>query len=135
VPTTTPDETQEEPAEERQRSFWASFSQTDLRLFLVTFAGTVAANVLTVMIVAVAVIAARPENSGRPTASGALDDILVLAIAATLLGISMAAWSPWRPWVGRLRALNVVGPVITVVLGLFTLVYLLILLGYAAGVK
>jgi hypothetical protein len=59
--------TEKESAEEREHSFSASFSQGDLRLFLITFAGTVAANILTVMVVAVAVILARPQLVGRPT--------------------------------------------------------------------
>jgi hypothetical protein len=44
---------------ERQESLWASFTRDDMKLFLVTFAGTVAANIVTVMVVAVAVIFAR----------------------------------------------------------------------------
>jgi hypothetical protein len=37
-------------------SLWGSFNRADIKLFLITFAGTVAANVVTVLVVAVAVI-------------------------------------------------------------------------------
>jgi hypothetical protein len=43
------------------------FSRDDVRLFWVTLAGTVVANILTVMIVAVAIILARQTSSRTPT--------------------------------------------------------------------
>lgn len=60
----------EDPAEgdqvekERQESLWASFNRADMRLLIVTFAGTVAANVVTVMVVAIAIIVARSQING-----------------------------------------------------------------------
>ena len=52
--------------EREQQSFWESLDRADKKLFLVTFAGTVAANVVTVTVLAIAVIIARPSVSGQP---------------------------------------------------------------------
>jgi hypothetical protein len=54
--------------EHRNESFWASFNRADAKLFLITFAGTVAANVVTVMTVAVAIIVARLLQAPAPSA-------------------------------------------------------------------
>lgn len=126
-----PDDKHEEPTGERQPSFLASFSQADLRLLLITFAGTVAANVVTVMVVAVALIAARPKNSERPTVAS----VLILALFG-LIGVFIVARG--APDFRRKRArgtTTVTLRVLTVVMGLMTLEILLVLLGYAVGVK
>ena len=75
--------TAEEPEQEHQESLWASFTRADMRLFLVTFAGTVAANILTVMLVAVAIILDRPSSGPRPTSTG----MIILIFLALSLGI------------------------------------------------
>lgn len=53
--------------EPENESLWASFNRADMKLFIVTFAGTLAANVMTVTVVAVALLIARPLTIGRPT--------------------------------------------------------------------
>jgi len=45
----------------KPRSFWASFTRTDARLFWLTFAATVAGALVSVMVVAVAVLLALGE--------------------------------------------------------------------------
>ena len=52
----------------RKESFPGSFSRDDAKLLLITFAGTVAANVMTVIAVAAAIIVdRRPGNQGTST--------------------------------------------------------------------
>jgi hypothetical protein len=135
VATTTTDDSHEERAEEDHRSFLASFSPADLRLFLITFAGTVAANVVTVMVVAVAVIAARPKVSGRPT----VGDVLAFLFCA-ICGIGFLCWFP--VWVRDKRTKGKISPrenvlilIMLVLMGLITSEILLLLLGWAVGVK
>jgi hypothetical protein len=118
----------------RQESIWASFTRDDMKLLLITFAGTVAANVVTVMVVALAVIAARPTKGLRLTVS-----IVLIFVTYVVVGILCAAISAIAT--RRMRARGVTSRVIRVMIagvvamGLFALVYLLVLLGLAAGVK
>ena len=112
----------------------ASFTQADLKLFLVTFAGTVAANVGTVMIVAVAVIVTRPPIGVRPGAGAVLTDLCGAAIGLMTIGIGVAALRRWRSSYKTSRP-EVVMLVLAAVMGLGTLAFLLALLGYAVGVK
>jgi hypothetical protein len=126
---------EKEPAEEREHSFLASFSQGDLRLFLITFAGTVAANVVTVMIVAVAVIAARPQVSGRHTAGEVLD-FLFTAITGIAVLCFFLVWLPDSRAKEKIsRRTNLVGLICMVLMGLITSEILLLLLGWAVDVK
>ena len=127
--------TEKEPAEERERSLWASFSQADMRLFLVTFAGTVAANVVTVMVVAVALIASRPSNGGRPTVGAVLIDLACVICGVMTVGIGVAAFRRKGPRDTTSRTITVMIASVTVFMGLLASVYLLILLGYAVDVK
>ena len=122
--------TEKEPAEEEhQESFWASFNRADAKLLLVTFAGTVAANAVTVMVVAIALISARPAFAGRPGIGTVLIYLYFVIIGAlgvgTTLSLSRRAHRRWRV---ALVAVAVVG-------GLAVFDALLILLGYAVGVK
>ena len=89
--------TEKEPAEEEEHeaSFWASFTRADTRLFLMTFAGTVAANIVTVMVVAVALIASRPSNGGRrPTVGSVLIDLFCVISGVITVRIGLAAGIP-----------------------------------------
>jgi hypothetical protein len=126
---------EEGAGKEHEESFWASFTRADRRLFLITFAGTVAANVVTVMVVAIALIVARPPPGVRPTPAAVLLDLGVVVIGLMTIGIGVAALRRWRPRDTTSRANDMVTLVLTVVMGLFTLVFLLVLLGYAVGVK
>jgi hypothetical protein len=126
---------EKEPAEEREHSFLASFSQADLRLFLITFAGTVAANVVTVMVVAVALIVARPQLGGRPTVGAVLTLVGFAAIGVVMVGRNVTSLLHKRPRDTTSRTLNAPLLTLTVILGLITSEIVLILLGLAVGVK
>ncbi|SRR5229473_7130404 len=89
--------TPKEPRDDPDRSFWRSFSQADMRLLVVTFAGTVAANVMTVLLVATAILVAkRQPRTGRAALeyllAGAVS-LLLLVVCAVL--ISRRASRPW----------------------------------------
>ena len=127
--------TEKEPAEERERSLWASFSQADMRLFLVTFAGTVAANVVTVMVVAVALIVARPQISGRPTVGAVLILVGFAVTGVVMVGRNVISLLRKRPRDTTSRTLNAPLLTLTVLLGLITSEIVLVLLGLAVGVK
>lgn len=58
--------------QETRTSFWASFTQADMRVLVITFAGTLAANIVTVLVVAVAVVVARSSAHPKPTGSSVL---------------------------------------------------------------
>src|SRR5262245_12135017 len=70
-----------ETSEDRESSFVGSFSQADMRLFVVTFTGTVAANVVTVLVVAVAILLARSGSSSRPSVGSVLIFLLTIVLA------------------------------------------------------
>lgn len=122
-------------SEERERSFWASFSQADMKLFLVTFAGTVAANVVTVMVVAVALIASRPATGGRPTVGSVLIDLFCVICGVLTVGVGVHAFRQKRPKDTESRVIALMVASLTLFMGLLSSVYLLVLLGYAVGVK
>jgi hypothetical protein len=124
--------TVEEPAKEQehQESFWASFNQADMKLFVLTFAGTVAANIVTVMVVAVAVILVRAKRT--PTWSA----LLYSAAAATFLGYVITTVARFLPSSNRTKRLIRISSLpfgLLVCFGVLLLV--LILLGDAAGIK
>jgi hypothetical protein len=121
---------------ERQEPLWASFTRADMRLFLVTFAGTVAANLVTVVVVAVAIIFARPPNSARPTA-GVVFNYLYLVSFGIFALVGLLSWFRKNRSKGSTsRTIATIWVVFaTVTLVLMTLVLLLVLLGYAVGVK
>jgi hypothetical protein len=105
----------------------ASFSQADLKLFVVTFAGTVAANVVTVIIVAVALLLARPPAGVRPTPAAVLIDLYAVVIGLMTVGIAI------RHMRGGRRDLVLL--FLVTITGLGGLIFAMILLGYAVGVK
>jgi len=120
---------------EAEPSFWDSFTRADARLFLMTFAGTVAANVVTVMVVAVALIASRPPSSGRPTAGSVPIDLACSAAGVMAVGIGITALRRTRMNDRGSRTIALMIGAVTVFMGLISSVYLLVLLGYAVGVK
>jgi hypothetical protein len=128
VAATTPDDT-EHGDKEPEPSFLASFNRADAKLFLVTFAGTVAANVITVMVVAVAVILARPQLAGRPTVGLVLVYLFLGGFGVLLTSVSIV----------RLRRKRVISKMFILILMVFSAILvsedLLILLGFAVRVK
>lgn len=121
----------EEPGEkERQEPFWASFNRADMKLFLVTFAGTLAANVLTVMLVAVAIISVRTRFV-KPTPIGVIGALIV----ALLGGLGIVAIPQILREKGQTRLNKVVGWIMVAVVCSVTVLIVLSLLGYAAGIK
>jgi len=129
----------EEPAtaadgagKKHEESFWASFNRADMKLFLLTFAGTVAANVVTVMVVAVAIILAQPPKGERPTTL-LLFSLTLVAGGIFFMGVGTILFRRMHK-ISRMIMAEVF-LVCTVGMGLCTLEFLLILLGFAVKVK
>ena len=134
--TTTADDTHDEPAEERQPSLLASFSRADLRLLLVTFAGTVAANVVTVMVVAIAIILARPRVVGAPPTVNVVLAFLVSAVSALGFLPFLILYFRDKRAKGKISPReDVLIVVLLMLMGLLGTLALLTLLGWAVGVK
>jgi hypothetical protein len=133
----TADDSQEEHgAKEVERSFWATFTRADMRLFLVTFAGTVTANIVTVMVVALALIASRPPSGQQGANAGGVVILVifsVLGLASVI--VSVAALRRNRSKHTMDLTTKVILAALAVSLGVLALLSLLILLGWAAGVK
>ena len=124
------------PAEkEAEKSFWASFTQADKRLRLITFAGTVAANFVTVMVVAAAVILTRPPNTSGPTLGSVLIYLgcVICGVLAVGVGITVVRRKPPAGTIFRTFAVTL--GFFLVAMGLITSVFLIVLLGEAAGLK
>ncbi len=123
-------ETREEKrSSEREAARW---SRSDTRLLLVTFLGTVAANLLTVLIVALAILFARGGNTGVALyGAAALNPALgleVLVIVGSLMALLL---------IRRLRRsvpLREQGNLLLVCVVIAAMTALL-LLGFAEGVK
>jgi hypothetical protein len=126
VAATTPDDTHEEPAEEPKPSLLDSFSQADLKLFLITFAGTVAANVVALMFVGLAVLLVRVVG----TPSGPVEVVMVVLVLFMCVGIATLLMV-WRKEAPESQFLLWSAGV----LSMFALVWVLTLLGWATGVK
>ena len=94
--------TEDGAAQEPTPSGWKSLS-SDTRLFIVTFAGTVLANVVTIMVVAVAVIIARPRVSGQPKTAVNILWYIGLAAVSTVIAGGAVAYSRHRDKEGRDR--------------------------------
>jgi hypothetical protein len=107
-----------------------------MRLLLVTFAGTVAANLVTVMLVAIAIIFARPSNGVRPTPGTVLFYLLDVWVGTSVV-VSLLTWlRKKRPRGSTSRTIaTITVAFVTVTVTLSTVVVLLILLGWAVGVK
>lgn len=118
---------EDQAGKERQESLWESFNRADMKLFVVTFAGTLAANVVTVMVVAVAIIFDRPVK--RPTAPPVLDYVIIAIVSMIGLGVGRTLL---HHKASRNRRLGVMSVAWAVTVGLMTL---LVLLGHAVGVK
>jgi hypothetical protein len=115
------------PEPEREGSFWRSFNRADAKLLLITFAGTVAANVVTVIVVAIAILSDRP-----PASQGAAQVVLAwigLAGTGTYTGVMFYRLRR-NSTVDRRGDLRFVA-----LLSLATLIFLLFVLGYAVGYK
>lgn len=129
------DETADEedrPEEKKDtESFLASFNRADAKLFLITFAGTVAANIVTVLVVAAAIILDRPQN-GAPSPAGEVPAALISS-AVGILGIIVCLIALRRKW-GDLTTRLMIS-FLALSLSVLTMIFLLILLGDAAGVK
>lgn len=121
--TTTGDSHGENKAEVER----SSFNRDDVKLFLVTFAATVTANVVTLMVVVVAVILAR--HSTTPSQPATVPVLLILGcviFAVMTVGIGVSAFRQKRPGKAIPR---MIGLIVTVVAGVITVVFLLVLLG------
>jgi len=109
-----------------EQSLWASFTQADRKVFLITFAGTVAANVATVLVVALAVIIARSSHTGWFADTG-------LALTFGMMCLTQRVKS-WYRQEGR----RITSPALITYVACFAVlltVLLLVLVGRAAGIK
>jgi hypothetical protein len=124
-------EEKQEPAEEKEPSFWLTFTAADMRNFVVTVAGTVIGGTLLVMVVAIALGAARLVHHTRhgtvPAANlavlGLATAIAAFFLTTTTLIHKRRRWLVWRV------TYNLIG------WGAFGAVCVLTWLGLAAGVK
>ena len=126
------DETAEDrPEEKKAESFLASFNRADAKLLIVTFAGTVAGGLATVMVVAVAIICVRWEASQSPSAI----HLTIIVLSGLGVGISaiISGLSGFRRYHAVFdRRADLAVALMGVAIVTFTL---LLLLGYAVGVK
>ncbi len=124
---------QEEPAEDRKTSLRHSFSQADMRVLVVTFAGTLGANVMTVVVVAAAVVVAR----GSPRTAGTVFQYLAVAAAGAVMTVvfTFLFRRTSRPYDLNGWVLAAIFGVFAVSACLSTLALLLGLVGVAVGMK
>jgi hypothetical protein len=114
-----------------QHSSLTSFDQADLKLLVVTFAGTLAANIVTAFVVAIAIIEARPGFLGRPTLFHDLFEP-AFGLALSLSTIIVVRISGRGNTTARERRFTSVS---ILIMGLFACSQVLVLLGLALGVK
>lgn len=121
----------EDPSSEK--SFLQSITRDDFKLFIITIAATVIANVMTVVVVALAILIARWQS--RP-ASGSHSALIVPTIASlglTLCGFFIVA-AFWRGDSPYEKFMKWSGLVIFSIMGIFAVVFTLTWIGIAEGV-
>jgi hypothetical protein len=134
-----PKETDESADSERpNKPIFQSWTPGDIKLLIITIAGTVAANIITVIVVALAIIAAR---SGRPTSNtpGAYA-FLLGATSFPVITVYMAF-----SYLHHIRhrrsnsfgdqAFKWVLTILGLASGCIALVYILTWIGFAVGIK
>lgn len=119
----------------KESSFLPLFTRADTRLFLITFAGTVAANVVTVMLVALAVVMVRHPGFGKPTMHAVLILVIMAILGMLIVGFGAISIRRKRPADTDSRTTMASLFVLVVIMGALTSVYLLALVGFAAGVR
>lgn len=104
---------------------------SDIRMLIVTVAGTLIANIVTTMTVAIAIVVARSPGLGLDIP----DTILfTLLLVGAMIAIVMLGWLyPHRPPPVRFFRPTII--FMAVFTGLFATVMVLTLLGTAAGIK
>jgi hypothetical protein len=121
---------------EPAKSFWGSFNQADMRMLVVTVAGTVVGGILLVMVGALAVIVAKSWAKAGYTATGAT---IFAYGAATSAGFGFVFGRMrrrlYRQYGEDVPTLRRVVILMYVVASLQALILVLALLGNAAGVK
>jgi hypothetical protein len=133
------DETAAAPTEENQaedaKPESLLFNRADAKLLLVTFAGTVAANIVTVMVVAVAIILVRKPGTSHalPAPPGLVPTALITCLAVAVLTIG-ATWVRKR-WFASDPGARVMLWMLWLSAAFLIMIFVLILLGYAVGVK
>jgi hypothetical protein len=119
----------EAEAERKKESLWDSFTRTDLKLLIVTFAGTLAANIVTVIVVAVAVVIARWNLAGQRLSIRVVIGNLVAAVV--FMGCEIIIIRRMR----RTGQKDILLVTLVAASGLFILLFVLVLIGYASGVR
>jgi hypothetical protein len=132
--TTDQSGTAEPAANETEESFWSSFTRADMRLLVVTIAGTMIGAILTLALIAIAIIVARQfAKSGGLASSAAFLGEGIGALVALGLLIGWVGRRFVAPgWRGVVRGWSVIWYVGACLYALFLV---LGVLGYAAGIK
>ena len=113
-----------------------SWSREDKRLLVITFAGTAIANILTILVVGLAVVATRYIRTGEGI--GVLIGIFAGILIGGLIAGAMNRFSRWFPKLqdpnnprGKQLALRVYGMMLLAIV----IIGLMILIGLAVGIK
>ncbi len=117
----------EERTEEEQ-SFWASFDQADMKLFLVTFAGTLAATILAVVVVGLGLLLIRLARDQHQGFMGLVDTAGVAGGGAIIVLTPVLLLSRRT----RKRAVDAAANVAAIMI---LAILLLAAIGYLAGIK
>lgn len=109
----------------------ASFTAAEKRLLLVTFYGTVAANIVTAVFIGLAIGLARLFASGEPGRKESTGDV-VLLLVCDVMAVAYVYALPGmvKSYTGARRVYVIVGAVLLVLLGI---IETLVLIGLAAG--
>lgn len=125
-------------SQEEQRSTPQGGNQGDLKSFAIATAATVAGNIITVMIIAVALILAH-DYQPRPTTASDYE-VLFGVTAIPFVAALMAFYFVYRS--GKKKGhflgagcISYIVAALGVVFGFISLLYALVWLGFAAGIK
>lgn len=129
-----------EDTEDNKKSILSNLSSQDIKLLVITFAGTVAANIVTVLLVALAIIVAR---SFHPVGTSPWPYVILLAETAMgVIAVQMVTYTLRRRRSGGERHIipgykAIKGGLI--IAGVFNacllLIFVLAWIGFAAGIK
>jgi hypothetical protein len=103
------------------------FTQADRRLLVITIAGTVLANLATVLVVGVALVMARQQKEAGGLGASGWAGLFV--IPACLIG----AVSPWRRQTAKIPSAAWLLRGMVIAAGFAATIYLLVLVGLASG--
>jgi hypothetical protein len=129
---------------EEAKSAFRNWTKGDIKLFIITVAATVAANILTVIMVALAVILARSSRPNPPTPGNyafffAITLFPLLGLWGCFYGLHIARGRHTSRTIGVPdffdKTIKWTLVIIGVVEGLISIIYILTWIGFAAGIK